>query len=327
MNQESVSAFDPQDGEEIRAPPSQATLQASKVVQHLMFHKSIAEHDEDTSRVTDYIQMVIANEDGEHVSMQDDFQRHIAIAFELVIHEHLDPWDIDLSKFAQLYLQQARDQGIDLVTAGRIILMAWTVLRLQTDGVAERAQKVEEDQDGEFSWDDLPDYGWSDDEWDFTERINQAPRAPIDEKVRHKGDRKVTLMELLGALEEVNVEAQDRIVLNEQKLKARLSLKRKMRGRLGSMMHKEDLEAEIAETWQRILDHPNHPIPFSNLHEPNRMDLVQTFSCLLFLVKSGRVTVTQEEFPRGEIWLTPKLEEAAAIIEQGPVKVEEGAAV
>lgn len=309
-----VSAFDPQDPAD-RAP-SQTTLQASKVVQHLMFHKSIADHDDDASRVTDYIQMVVQNEDGEHVSIRDDFHKHLAIAFELVIHEHLDPWDIDLSKFAQLYLVEAKERGVDLVTAGRIILMAWTVLRLQSDGLAERAQKLEEQEEEEWGWDDLPDFSWSDDEWDYTERINQAPKAPIDEKIRHKGDRKVTLMELLNALEEVHVEAQDRLVLNETKRKARLSMKRKMRGRVGGMMHKEDLDAEIAETWQRILDHPNHPIPFSELHERDRVDLVQTFTCLLFLVKNGRVTVTQEDFPRGEIWVTPNLDEAAAIIEE-----------
>lgn len=312
---EQQSAFDPQDPADIQQPPSQTTLQASKVVQHLMFHKAIADHDEDTSRITDYIQMVVQNEDGEHVSIRDDFHKHLAIAFELVIHEHLDPWDMDLSKFAQLYLKEAKEHGVDLVTAGRIILMAWTVLRLQSDGLAEKAQRVEEEQEDDWGWDDLPDFSWSDDEWDYTERINQAPRAPIDEKIRHKGDRKVTLMELLGALEEVHVEAQDRLVLNETKRKARLSMKRKMRGKVGGMMHKEDLEAEIAETWQRILDHPAHPIPFSDLHERDRVDLVQTFTCLLFLVKSGRVTVTQEEFPKGEIWLTPKLEEVGAIID------------
>ena len=323
MTQESVSAFDPQEPEPVGIAPTQTTLQASKVVQHLLWHKAIAEHDEDTSRVTEYIQMVVQNEDGEHVSIRDDFHRHIAIAFELVIHEHLDPWNIDLSKFAQMYLQQAREQGVDLVTAGRIILMAWTVLRLQSDGLAERAQRVEEETEEEWGWDDLPDFSWSDAEWDYTERINQSPRAPIDEKIRHKGDRKVTLMELLGALEEVHEEAQERVILNEQKRKARLSLKRKMRGNVGGMMHKEDLEAEIAETWHRILDHPSHPIPFSELYERDRIDLVQTFTCVLFLVKSGRVTVTQEDFPHGEVWLTPRLDEAAAIIAEGPVTVEE----
>ena len=43
------------------------------------------------------------------------------------------------------------------------------------------------------------------------------------------------------------------------------------------------------------------------------MDVVQTFNAVLFLAKMGRVSVAQEDFPYGEVWLTPKLPEAAAI--------------
>ncbi len=310
----SISAFDPP--EPVDPATQQLTLQASKVAQHLLWHKALAEHDEDTGRISEWVQMVLQNEDGEHVSIRDPFHRDLAIVFELVTHNHLDPWDLDLSKFAQLYLQEARERGVDLVTAGRIILMAWTVLKLQSDEIADRAQRFDEQEEEDWSWDDLPDFSMSDDEWDYTQRIEMAPRAPIDEKIRHKGDRKVTLMELVGAFEEVHQEAEERIVLNEQKRKARLSLKRRMRGKVGNMMHKEDLEAEIAETWHRILEHPSQPIPLSQLYERDRIDLVQTFTCVLFLVKSGKVRVAQEDFPHGEVWLTPVLEEAAAIIEE-----------
>ncbi len=310
----SIATFD--EPEPMDAATQQLTLQAGEVVQHLLWHKALAEHDEDTSKITDWIQLVLQNEDGEHVSIRDPFHRDLAIAFELVTHNHLDPWDLDLSKFAQLYLKEARDRGVDLVTAGRIILMAWTVLKLQSDEIAERAQSFDQEEEADWSWDDLPDFSMSDEEWDYTQRIEMAPRAPIDEKIRHKGDRKVTLMELVGAFEEVHQEAEERIVLNEQKRKARLSLKRRMRGKVGNMMHKEDLEAEIAETWHRILEFPSQPIPLSELYERDRIDLVQTFTCVLFLVKSGRVTVSQENFPYGEVWLTPVLEEAAAIIQE-----------
>lgn len=293
----------------------QTSLKTTRLVQHLLWHKALIDDDDDGSRINAFIDLVQESEEGEHVSIRDPFHRDLAIAFELVIQEHLDPWNVDLSKFAELYLREARDRGVDLVTAGRIILMAWTVLKLQSDEVAERAAKLEEPEEV-WDWDDLPDWTLDDDEWDYTQRIQTAPRAPIDEKVRHKGDRKVTLMELIGAFEEVHQEADERQRLNAEKLKNRMSLKRKLRGRVGSMMHREDLDAEIAETWQRILDHTQHPIPFSALHEPEAVDLVQTFTAVLFLVKSERVTVSQEDFPYGEVWLTPRLDEAAAVIEE-----------
>ena len=291
-----------------RPAPSEATLHTANVVRHLLWHKAMADHDDDGAKLTSYIELVQQAQEGEHVALKAGFHRDLAIAFELVIREHLDPWDLDLSKFAQMYLKEAKERGVDIVTAGRIILMAWTVLKLQSDEVAEKAvlRAAEDEAPG---WEDLPD--WSDVPSDYNERLLGLPRAPIDEKIRHKGDRRVTLMELIGAFEEVHAEAQQRLVLNEQKLALRLSLRRKMRGRVGGMMHKDDLEAEIAETWARVLDYPGTPVPFSSLYEPNPMDVVQTFNAVLFLAKMGRVTVSQEDFPYGEVWLTPKLPEAA----------------
>lgn len=291
----------------------QTDLHTVNVVRHLLWHKAMSDHDETGERISEYITMVQGSDEGEHVSMRDAFHRDLAIAFELVTQEHLDPWNLDLSKFAELYLKQAREHGVDLVTAGRIILMAWTVLKLQSDEIADRAVFAPEPED-EYGWDDMPDFSYTDDEWDFTERIQSLPQAPIDEKIRHKGDRRVTLMELIGAFEEVHTEASQRKKLEQTKLHARLSLKRKMRGKVGGMMHKEDLEAEIAETWHRILDHPSHPIAFSDLIERDVMDLVQTFNAVLFLAKSRRIDIAQEDFPYGEIWITPLLEEAATAI-------------
>ncbi|MGB1586186.1 MAG: segregation/condensation protein A [Thermoplasmatota archaeon] len=294
-------------------PTKQASLHTIEVVRHLLWHKAMIDDDDDGSRINDFISMVETAEDGEHVSIRDDFHRDLAIAFELVIQEHLDPWNLDLAKFAELYLQQARERGVDLVTAGRIILMAWTVLKLQSDEVADRATIIEDD-DEYLDWDAMPDWDFSDDEMDYTARIQALPQAPIDEKIRHKGDRRVTLMELIGAFEEVHQEAEERKVLQQTKLQARLSLKRKMRGKVGGMMHKEDFDAEVAETMHRILEYPSTPIPFSDLVEKDAMDIVQTFNALLFLIKQQKVTASQEDFPRGEIWITPKLEAAASVI-------------
>src|SRR5437870_3599294 len=121
------------------AATTQATLATASVVRHLLWHKAMTQDADDGSRVNAYIEMVQRSEDGEHVAIKDGFHRDLAIAFELVIGHHLDPWDIDLSKFAQLYLKEAKSRGVDLVTAGRILLMAWTVLKLQSDELAIRA--------------------------------------------------------------------------------------------------------------------------------------------------------------------------------------------
>lgn len=294
-----------------------ANPQTSQVVQHLLWHKALVQDGDDGARINGYIEMVQASRDAEHVAIRDGFHRDLAIAFELVLQHHLNPWDIDLSKFAQMYLLEARGRGVDLVTAGRILLMAFSVLKLQSDELAERAVLRPAEETG---WGDIPDFTFSDDQMDYNSRILALPRAPIDEKIRHKGDRKVTLMELLSAFEEVHAESQQRLVLNEQKLAARLSLRRKMRGRLGNMMHEDDVQAEMTETWERILDYPGTPVPFSTLYEKNPADLVQTLRGVLDLTKAQRITVSQEDFPRGEIWISPRLPEAQAAIAAPEVK-------
>jgi segregation and condensation protein A len=294
-------------------PPTEATLHTAQVVRHLLWHKAMVGDDEDGAKIAQYVDIVQASRDGEHVALKAGFNRDLAIAFELVIQHHLDPWDLDLSKFAELYLKEAKERGVDLVTAGRIILMAWTVLKLQSQDVADRAviRQAEPEAPG---WQDIPDVNWSEDQVDYNARLLSLPKAPIDEKIRHKGDRRVTLMELLSAFEEVHAESQARLILNQEKLAARLSLQRRMRGRVGGMMHKDDLEAEIQETWTRILEVPAHPIALSGICEPSAADVVQTFNAILFLAKMQRIQVTQEDFPRGEVWITPRLPEAATAI-------------
>jgi segregation and condensation protein A len=90
------------------------------------------------------------------------FDRAIAATFELVIDEQLDPWDIDLVSFARLYLKKIKKEGvIDLITAGRIILMAWKVLRLQSDYIVTILDQKEPEP--EPLWDDIPDWYMEDD--------------------------------------------------------------------------------------------------------------------------------------------------------------------
>lgn len=284
-------------------PPTAAVQHTSKVVQHLLWHKAMIPDEDDGARITSFIQMLESGNDGEHVSLPSGLHRDVAIAFELVSQHHLDPWDIDLSKFSSMYLREAQAQGVDIVTAGRIIRMAWEVLKLQSDAVADKAVFRTEEAPQEIGWEDIPDWGGDAAGLDFSERILALPRAPIDEKIRHKGDRRVTLMELLSAFQEVHDEAQVRLVQNEERLAARLALRRKMRGRLGSMMHREDVQAEMAETWERILEYPEGPVPFSGLHEKEVMDLVQTFTSVLSLAKAGRIRLEQDALPRDELFV------------------------
>ena len=105
------------------------------VINHLLFHKALIDEEDDATRINYYVDMLQKTNEGEHISIENPFERSIAIAFELVIRQHLNPWDLDLVSFSTMYIKRAKEEKIDLITAGRIILMAWKVLRLQSDNV------------------------------------------------------------------------------------------------------------------------------------------------------------------------------------------------
>ena len=99
---------------------------------HLLFHKALIDEDDDMSRINQSLDMVQKAQTGEMTSIDNPFDRSIYLAFDLVLQQQLNPWDIDLVGFSSMYLKRAKQEKIDLMIAGRIIYMAWQVLRLQS---------------------------------------------------------------------------------------------------------------------------------------------------------------------------------------------------
>ena len=92
-----------------------------------MFHKSLIDEDNDMSRINDYMDMAKQAQEGMAAQIENVFDRSVMLAFELVLQQEMDPWNIDLVNFSTMYLKNARDKKVDLLTAGRIIYMAWKV--------------------------------------------------------------------------------------------------------------------------------------------------------------------------------------------------------
>ena len=102
------------------------------------------------ARMNEYIDMVKQARDQDTVSIQSPFDRSIYLAFDLVLHQQLNPWNIDLVQFSSLYMRRAKEEKIDLLIAGRIIYMAWKVLHMQSDNLVvhmEAQQDIEPDFD------------------------------------------------------------------------------------------------------------------------------------------------------------------------------------
>lgn len=272
------------------------------IVDHILFHKALISDDSDGEKFNEYIELVNKLKYGTHVAISDPYDKAIAITFQLAIDENLDPWDIDLVKFSEKYLERIKEHDeIDLVTAGRIIYMAWYILKKQSDIVLVNAENLEEEEPDYWQ----PSGEWLTDDMDFnyTNAILHSPKPPLQEMIWRKGERPVTLLELVGAFEEAKKEAEILKILNDQRKLERERDKRLYRARISQNMHKEDLEAEIGLTYNRICEFNGHPIKFTEICNGDPEDKLTMLVSSLYLANRRKINIWQKEFPYGPIFI------------------------
>jgi segregation and condensation protein A len=276
------------------------------VIQHLLFHKSLIDEQDDASRISVYVDLLQKTHEGDHVSMTDPIDRSIAIAFELVMQHHLNPWDLDLVRFSTMYLKRAKDEHIDLITAGRIIHMAWKVLKLQSDDLVITLQHEQQVPEQEIDVNDMQTHMWlsTDDEYSYANLLLSLPDPPFGEPLRRQSKRKVTLIELLGAFDEARKESETFQLLEKSRKEAREQLFIASRKRMIGTAHEDNLEADIQSVWTNILQSQVDPLSLSDLCDiTNRDDLMKTFVSILFLAYENKILVFQNKFPYGKIFI------------------------
>jgi len=156
------------------------------------------------------------------------------------------------------------------------------------------------------------------------EMILHTDEPPIDEKVRRRADRPVTLIDLLDAFEEAKKESDIRQEL------AKFMQKYK-RPEFDDKAHKENLEEDIALVWERIQKCGQGSVPIADLYAQGKADRVTVFISILFLARLGKIRIWQEKPPFGEIFLEVKVPWDIAQIEDAmitvPTNVEEAPVV
>jgi segregation and condensation protein A len=277
------------------------------VINHLLFHKALIDENNDMTRMNQYLEMAKAAASGESTTIEDPFDRSIYLAFDLVLNQNMNPWDIDLVGFSSLYLKRAKKEKIDLITAGRIIYMAWKVLRMQSDNLVVTMETKEENIDQGFGWEDIPTATWlaNDDEYSYTNLLMKMPEPPFVEPLRRDASRKVTLIELLNAFDEVRKESEQYQMLDELRREERIALEVKARKAMRGSAHEDHLEEDVAVIWKRICAFPKKSLQFSDLcptDDPE--DRIMVFLSILFLAYEKKILVHQKRFPYGEIYIT-----------------------
>jgi segregation and condensation protein A len=195
-----------------------------------------------------------------------------------LVQEHkLDPWDVDIEKLAGVYLHRVREmRELDLRVSGRTLLSASVLLRMKSDFVLNgRGGSVAEEGLEEVFDIDLPELG----------QVTIVQRSP----------RKITLLDLMGALQEAIKDIPARKPLQRRKLE-------KIMQTLSE--YHINIERYLEELYQRIknLVASGQEVPLSALVlERTRLAVARTLLLLLFLSVQGKVVLQQPE-PFGEIF-------------------------
>jgi len=276
------------------------------VINHLLFHKALIDETNDMTRINQYLELAKAAVTGESAAIEDPFDRSVYLAFDLVLNQNMNPWDIDLVGFSTMYLKRAKKEKIDLMTAGRIIYMAWRVLRMQSDHLVVNMETKEEAVEQGFGWEDIPTATWlaNDDEYSYTNLLMKMPQSPLEEPLRRDSTRKVTLIELLSAFDEVRKESEQYKLLDQLRQEERIQLEQKARKAMKGSAHEDHLEEDVATVWERICQFPKKSMNFSELCEVDSPEeRIKTFISILFLAYEKKIIVHQQKFPYGEIYI------------------------
>jgi chromatin segregation and condensation protein Rec8/ScpA/Scc1 (kleisin family) len=267
----------------------------------------------------DRILMIAQTEEAEHQTLEDPFDRSVALVLSLVNSEGLDAWNIDLTSFLRQFMKRVKSQAnsLDLPACGRLIRMAWEVLNHQAAHLFERIQY----QDNEDDWDTGFDFGWEteydDHEFHFTNTVLQGNADEVlenlfDERVRRDEGRPVTLGELLSALKDAADDADAQKLREKNRIAHAIELE-DMISNVGGRMHNEDLDGDIERCWtalrQTTVDMGSSNVPlkaviktlvpilesaFGSIPEGYDEDArVSSFIAGLFLTHKGMASITQ----------------------------------
>ena len=234
-----------------------ATAMRDDIVERLLQ----GEEDLETSRYLDRLVELASLEEAEHQFLIEPFDRSVALVFQLFRSKDLDPWDVDLTSFLEMFEARIKTtDNIDLPTCGRLIRMAWQILRGQSSTLIERQDRAWDEHEEEFL--DFDVSGWetefTEDDYNFSVGVmtgaadNVLP-SMFEGRIHREESRPVTLGELLMGLQSAKQISED-LKLREQIAKERRDAHAKARARFSGSLHIEDLEGDLRRTWNALRD-------------------------------------------------------------------------
>ncbi|MCJ2531004.1 MAG: hypothetical protein LN413_01625 [Candidatus Thermoplasmatota archaeon] len=270
-----------------------------KVMDHLLFHQALEE--EEPEKMARYVQLLNRVQEGRIVPTANRYEDSVVTAFELVLEDSFDPWDIDLAHFSREYVKRLRRLGtVNFVAAGRLVLLAWSVLKLQSEMILSTAETVnpppEEIDDG---WDVMPGFYQAPEQVDLTHQILHGEEPPLKEGFHREIQRPVSLVDLLEALDQTFHETSGAV-----STPSNLESTPAVEG-LRDKLHREDLAEDLQWAWDRIRARGEEVTRLGELNHGDPWDRATLFLSVLFLADMGWLEVWQKKLPHGEVYLRP----------------------
>lgn len=270
--------------------------------QHLLFHKALTEDSEAYDRINGYMDILEKTGSGE--KLNDPVDESIRAAFSLVLENGIDPWEIDLREFVRLYSKKVAENRFDMIVAGKLMLMAWRVLRLQSEVTYSKSDEPMEEEVFEF---DLVD-----------EDPMIVPEVAFKEAYSRDPTRQVTMYELLDAFEEARAEME----IQRERERVKLELEEKIPKKFDNKAHDEDDKHDVELVWEKIMRLGNGPMQIDELYNDDIMENLRVFVSILHLVRDGRLEIFQGSLPRGEIIIEMKVPGIPTTLESHEEEIE-----
>lgn len=269
------------------------------VQQHLIYHKALIDDNVGNERINRYMRIL-----GESDSMKlgDPTDEAIRSIFSLVFENHLDPWEIDLHEFVRLYSSKISKNDYDMIVAGKLVLMAWKILRMQSDRTREVSECIDDEDylietDADIFGDEL--------------FVPLVPSVSLTPAIRREPVRQVTMMELLDAFED----AREEIEISAERERLKLELKAKEPRKFENKAHDEDDERDVEVVYEKIQKLGAGEMLLRDLYTADNLVNIKIFLAVLHLVRDGKLAVRQEVLPYGDVFIELKVDWAAGTVE------------
>ncbi|MFH1474166.1 MAG: segregation/condensation protein A [Candidatus Aenigmatarchaeota archaeon] len=197
------------------------------------------------------------------------------VIVKIIAEEGMDPWSVDIIRLSDVFLDYLKKvEGLDLRIPARFILIASILLRMKSDVLAEKKDKVL-----------IPE---SEKEPDDMLRI-LAEVPPLNPPLKRIPLRNVSLDELISALRKA-YDVQDRRVERKRRVKRAVDF--------AMPVTEEDITLRIEKLLtninQALVEVDN--IEFSRLVKRwGRKEIVETLIPLLHLSQDGKINLLQNE--------------------------------